>query len=181
MKNKYRGLFRILKMFFYRKMYGLKNVHNTFYMGGKANVSKDLKAEEYVYIGPNCTIYSGVEIGKYSMLAPEVKIIGEDHVFDVSGSPIIFSGRPQQNKTIIGRDVWIGNSSIIMKGLKIGNGAIIAANSVVTKDVEPYSIVGGVPAKFIKKRFNDDEILKHEEMLEKSYKELKFGLKNLTR
>ena len=60
--------------------------------------------------------------------------------------------------TDIGNDVWIGNNVIIKYGVKIGDGAILGAGAVVTKDVEPYSIVGGVPAKVIKYRFSPDEI-----------------------
>lgn len=61
---------------------------------------------------------------------------------------------------VIGNDVWIGYESVIMSGVHIGNGAIIGTRAVVTKDVEPYTIVGGVPAKPIKKRFNDETIEK---------------------
>lgn len=61
---------------------------------------------------------------------------------------------------IIGNDVWIGYEAVIMSGIHIGNGAIIGTRAVVTKDVEPYTIVGGVPAKPIKKRFNDETIEK---------------------
>jgi len=59
---------------------------------------------------------------------------------------------------VIGNDVWIGYEAVIMPGIHIGNGAIIGTRAVVTKDVEPYSIVGGVPARPIKKRFNDETI-----------------------
>lgn len=65
---------------------------------------------------------------------------------------------PFKGDTVIGNDVWIGQYATIMPGIKIGDGAIIASNSTVTKDVEPYAIVGGNPAKLIKKRF-DDEIV----------------------
>ena len=61
---------------------------------------------------------------------------------------------------VIGNDVWIGYEAIIMSGVHIGNGAIIGTRAVVTKDVEPYTIVGGVPAKPIKNRFNDETIEK---------------------
>lgn len=59
----------------------------------------------------------------------------------------------------IGNDVWIGAGVTIMEGIRIGDGAVIAANAVVTKDVKPYEIVGGIPAKHIKNRFTEDEVL----------------------
>ena len=64
-------------------------------------------------------------------------------------------GTSQQGDTIIGNDVWFGRECLIMPGVKIGDGAIIAARSVVVKDIEPYSIVGGNPARVIRKRFDD--------------------------
>jgi virginiamycin A acetyltransferase len=67
---------------------------------------------------------------------------------------------PQKGDINIGNDVWIGYNATIMSGVTIGDGAIIAANSTVIKDVEPYSIVGGNPAKEIKKRFSKAVILK---------------------
>ena len=60
--------------------------------------------------------------------------------------------------TIIGNDVWIGNNVTIMQGIKIGDGAIIGTNSLVTKDIEPYTIVGGNPARGIRTRFDEDTI-----------------------
>ncbi len=68
------------------------------------------------------------------------------------------NGFEKAGDTIIGNDVWIGSEAMIMPGITIGDGAVIAARSVVTKDVSPYSIVGGNPSVFIKKRFNEEEI-----------------------
>lgn len=65
---------------------------------------------------------------------------------------------------VIGNDVWIGYEAVIMSGVHIGNGAIIGTRAVVTKDVEPYTIVGGIPAKPIRKRFDKDTILKLESL-----------------
>jgi len=65
---------------------------------------------------------------------------------------------PFKGDTVIGNDVWIGQYVTIMPGIKIGDGAIIAANSTVVKNVEPYTIYGGNPAKLIKKRFSDEKI-----------------------
>lgn len=75
-------------------------------------------------------------------------------------------GHPKsKGDVIIGNDVWVGMNSMILSGVHIGNGAIIAAGAIVTKDVEPYSIVGGNPARVIKKRF-DDTIIKRMEEIE---------------
>lgn len=163
--QKLRLAYRILKTKLIKIRYGLKNVHPTFYMAGKCGISSDLVAAEYVYIGPRCSIPPKVIIGKYTMLAPNVAILGGDHIFDKPDVPIIFSGRPKMPETIIGEDVWIGANVIIMAGVKIGNGAIIAAGSVVTKDVDDYSIMGGNPAKLIRHRFNDAQIERHQKML----------------
>lgn len=73
-------------------------------------------------------------------------------------APPHLASLPFKGDIIIGHDVWIGRESVIMPGVKIGNGAIIAAYSVVSKDVSPYTVVGGNPAKLIKKRFDDDMI-----------------------
>ncbi|WP_296073641.1 type B chloramphenicol O-acetyltransferase [uncultured Agrobacterium sp.] len=66
--------------------------------------------------------------------------------------------------TVIGNDVWIGSEAIIMPGVRVGNGAVIGTRAVVTRDVEPYSIIGGNPAKVIRKRFRDREIALLDEM-----------------
>jgi acetyltransferase-like isoleucine patch superfamily enzyme len=158
--------YRLFKRFFIKYVYGLKNVHKTFNIGGRCKISKDFIADEYSYVGNNCLIYPGVSIGRYTMLAQNVQIIGADHNYNIPGLPTTFSGRPNLKKTVIGRDVWIGANSIIMTGIKIGDGSIIAAGSVVTKNIDSFTIVGGVPASFIKKRFpsSDDELL-HLDML----------------
>ncbi len=180
MKNAIRKIYRRLKMVYFRRKYSLNNVHRTFYMSGKSQISPDLVANEYSYIGPGCLIYPKVTIGAYSMLANNVSILGGDHNYNRVGIPIIFSGRAVLNETIIGKDVWIGAFSIIMTGIKIGDGAIIAAGSIVTKDVEAYAIYGGVSAKKIKDRFkNSEEVLAHKNMLSKNYKDLGFDVKNL--
>ena len=154
-------IYRFFKRLFIKYAYGLKKVHKTFNIGGKCKISKDFIADEYSYVGNNCLIYPGVSIGRYTMLAQNVQIIGADHNYNIPGIPSTFSGRPNLKKTVIGRDVWIGANSIIMAGIKIGDGSIIAAGSIVTKDVDSFIIVGGIPAKFLRKRFDSvkDELL----------------------
>jgi virginiamycin A acetyltransferase len=111
-------------------------------------------------------------IGKFCMIASGVTFImnGANHLTDaISTYPFAVFGKgwehamdgkayPNKGDTIIGNDVWIGYNASIMAGVTIGDGAIIATKSVVTKDVEPYTIVGGNPAREIKKRFPDDII-----------------------
>lgn len=112
-------------------------------------------------------------IGKFCAIGSEVQFImnGANHRMDgISTFPFnIFGGDwakttprldqlPLKGDTVIGNDVWIGYKATIMPGVQIGDGAIIAAHSMVTRDVDPYTIVGGNPAKEIRKRFSDEEI-----------------------
>lgn len=111
-------------------------------------------------------------IGKFCMIASDVTFImnGANHLTDaISTYPFAIFGNgwehamegktyPTKGDTIVGNDVWIGHKVTIMPGVKIGDGAIIATRSVVTKDVAPYSVVGGNPAKELKKRFSEEEI-----------------------
>jgi len=112
-------------------------------------------------------------IGKFCMIASDVTFImnGANHLSDaISTFPFAIFGDdwsnamkgkeyPTKGDTIIGNDVWIGYGATIMPGVTIGDGAIIATKSVVTKEVEPYAIVGGNPAKEIRKRFSEEEII----------------------
>ena len=101
------------------------------------------------------------------MLAPYVAVVGGDHLHDIPGKPIIFSGRPGLKRTYIGEDVWIGFGAIIFSGVTIGRGAIIGAGTVVTKNVPPFEIHGGVPNRKIGERFPDPKDRQtHEQMLE---------------
>jgi virginiamycin A acetyltransferase len=113
-------------------------------------------------------------IGKFCMIASDVKFImnGANHLTDsLSTYPFAVFGNgwekamdgkqyPNKGDIHIGNDVWIGYNATIMAGVTIGDGAIIATNATVVKDVAPYSIVGGNPAKEIKKRFSDETITK---------------------
>lgn len=144
---------------------GLKNVDKTFLANKGASISKDFYAGAYSYVGWGSVICPKVTIGNFTMLAHGVMILGGDHNYKVAGIPTVFAGRDITKPTVIGDDVWIGAGSIIMSGVTIGDGAIIAAGSIVTKDIEPYCIYGGNPAKKIKDRFSEEEKQKHIAML----------------
>ena len=140
-------------MWILRNSYRLRHVDRTFYLGGAGTISSDLIAGPYSFVGPRAQICPNVQIGAYTMLGPDVMIIGGDHLFDKPGTPIIFSGRPKMPKTIIGADCWLGARSTIIAGVSIGDGVIVAAGAVVTRDVDANTIVAGVPARPIRKRF----------------------------
>lgn len=160
------GALRSARSGYRRWRMGLKHVHPTFYVGAGSKIAKDFVAGPYSFVNLNCEIGPGVTIGKYVMIAPEAWLIGNDHNFDVPGVPIIFAGRPETKQTVVEDDVWIGNGAMVLAGVRIGRGAIIAARAVVTKDVPPYEIHGGVPAKKIGERFtNPEDRARHDAML----------------
>lgn len=116
---------------------------------------------DYTLIGENARIGGkfGVKIGNFVMLAGNVDIFTVKKGYDRWEVPMCVqkeSGHPIE----IGDDVWIGSKAVLMSGVKIGRGAIIATNAVVTKNVPPFAIVGGIPAKIIKYRFGKETIIK---------------------
>ena len=125
---------------------------------------------DYTYIGKNTSIDSCLSIGKFCSISREVRIGLISHPLNyISTSPVFYSPRRGWVKqstyneninglTIIGNDVLISASTLILAGVKIGNGAVIGAGSFVNKDIPPYAIVAGIPAKIIKYRFNEEEI-----------------------
>ncbi|WP_419663631.1 hypothetical protein Dvar_38770 [Desulfosarcina variabilis str. Montpellier] len=111
-------------------------------------------------LGDSCVIRGNISIGRYCSLAERVSIFSKDHPID---HPAIHVGRlflggkmkayQPDLPILIGHDVWMGCSSIVLKGVKIGNGAVIGAGSVVTRNIPNYSIAAGNPAKIIRERF----------------------------
>lgn len=120
-----------------------------------------------VQFGPRCVVQCDVRFGNHVLIAGNVAFIGRsDHRTDVIGTSMWASPRGVAEVTVIEDDVWIGYGAIVLSGNTIGRGAVVAAGSVITADVRPYSIVAGVPAREIAKRFTSEEILRHEELLQ---------------
>ena len=107
------------------------------------------------YVGEN-TFLPNCLIGRFCSIASNVKVVVATHPTSkfVSTSPMFFSTLKQSG----GNDVWIGENAMIKGGIRIGDGAIVAMGACVTKDVPPYAIVGGVPAKIIRYRFTEEQI-----------------------
>lgn len=143
----------------------------SYYDASNGESFEDQVLYHYEFIGTKLII------GKFCSIAPETRFImdGGNHRMDGSTFPFNIFGNgweaftpslaelPIKGDTIIGNDVWIGRGATIMPGVCIGDGAIISAEAVVVKDVEPYTIVGGNPAKEVRKRFSPETI---QELLE---------------
>lgn len=113
-------------------------------------------------------IRSYVEIGRYCSIGRDVSLgLGHHNVSGISGSPFFgdravgalpLASEEPKRRVVIGHDVWIGDGVKILSGVSIGHGAVLAAGCVVTKDVRPYEIVGGIPARTLSWRFDEDVI-----------------------
>ncbi len=119
-----------------------------------------------VKIGSCCQINESVFIqaafiGNHVMIAPHVAILSTSHRFECINIPMALQGATESAPPVIEDDVWIGRNAVIMPGIRIGKGSIVGAGAVVTKNVEPYTIVGGTPAKKIKKRTSYCQCLNH--------------------
>jgi len=110
-------------------------------------------------IGSRCLIATDVLIGRDVMFAAEVGVVGRDaHKYQHVGVSMIRAPRGDRLLTVIEDDVWIGFRAIVLSGVRIGTGAIVAAGSVVTRDVPSFAIVAGVPARAVGWRFADTKV-----------------------
>jgi len=130
-----------------------------------------------VYVGKDVHIECNAEIGDHVLIANRVALVGrQDHDFRVCGVPMRFTPQisptmaampasldPETNVVRVGDDVWLGFGCIVLTGVKIGRGAIIAAGAVVAADVAPYDIVAGNPARPISRRFENAEVIAEHE------------------
>jgi maltose O-acetyltransferase len=116
-----------------------------------ADISLNVKIGDYSELGQHSLIHADVTIGNYVIMGPNVKIYTRNHNFSDLSVPIALQGKSSQ-PTFVGNDVWIGANVVITAGVTVGDHAIIAAGSIVTKSVPKFAIVGGNPAKLIKYR-----------------------------
>lgn len=124
-----------------------------------------------VYIGPHAMFRSikDIKIGNKVLFGPHVYIMGGNHNYREVGQYMFDVKQKREDDdmpVIVEDDTWIGCNVTVLKGVTIGRGAIVSAGSVVTKDVPRYAIVGGIPARVLKYRFNDREIEEHEKLLD---------------
>jgi len=134
---------------------------------------ENIEVGDYVSIGKGSALVaarSRIIFGNRCACGANVIIIGGNHNTSVVGQPQLLVStekRPEDDQDVVVEDdVWVGSGAIILKGVRLGRGSIVAAGAVVTKEVLPYTIVGGIPAKIISMRFGEIEtLLKHEDAL----------------
>lgn len=117
-----------------------------------ASFGKNVSLGDHSGIGVNAMISNDVTIGKNVMMGPECMIFTSNHRFEDTDVPMCQQGFSKPRPVVIEDDVWIGARVTILPGVKIGEGSVIGAGSVVTKEVPPYTVVGGNPARVLKRR-----------------------------
>ncbi|AZB28258.1 CatB-related O-acetyltransferase [Chryseobacterium balustinum] len=169
-KIKYQSKYKYLRVGYMSKLFN--TTFGKYNWTGSNVLMINSSIGDFSYISDGSVINETI-MGKFCSIGPNVRTAPGKHPTHtfVSTHPAIYSNpecclknfqtKDQHNPTrnvVIGNDVWLCANAVIADGVKIGDGAIIAANAVVTADVEPYSIMGGIPAKFIRKRFKDEQI-----------------------
>ena len=134
-----------------RKVYILG--HCSFATPQNIRIGNYVCFNHHVYVGGQLQ----VTIGNYVLVGPNYTILSSNHRYDDWSRPIMFQGE-RFGAVTIEDDVWIGSNTVIQPNVRIGRGGIVGANAVVTKDVPPYAVVGGVPATLIKYRFTPEQM-----------------------
>jgi maltose O-acetyltransferase len=153
--GRYLKIFTKIRLFYFEKILKIKQknfcidecIEPNIYIGNGQNISIGYG----VQINENVFIQGG-KIGNFVMIAPNVSILSSSHKFDTIDIPMALQGKIEGKYVVIQDDVWIGRNVVIMPGITVGKGAIIGAGAIVTKDIPPYTICAGVPAKIISYR-----------------------------
>ena len=151
--NKTPEKWRKIRAFFVSRYLNTKNKKwKTWSIGRKCVVHRNTVIGEYSGVGYGCFIDNSVTIGNYVMMGPEVLIYTRNHRHDIVDTPMARQGFDSVKPVLIEDDVWIGARVIILPGVTIGKGSIIGAGAVVAKNIPPFSVAVGNPARVIKSR-----------------------------
>lgn len=145
-------IFRKLRSYVGRFLFDECGSNLNIEAGASFGTGKGIKIGSNSCLGVRSSVHAPLEIGDHVLMGPDVLILTTNHVISSTDIPIGEQGMTQPKKVIIGNDVWIGTRVTILPGVKIGDGAVVAAGAVVSKDVMPYTIVGGIPARVIRNR-----------------------------
>jgi chloramphenicol O-acetyltransferase type B len=119
----------------------------------------------YSYVGRGFQAPSPVSVGDLTMISTDVHIVANDHGIDDPANPTRLAFRWRHLVTVFEADVLVGHGAVLRAGVRIGRGAVVGAGAVVVADVEPYCVVGGNPARFIRRRFCNETLAQHDALL----------------
>lgn len=142
---------------FIQHRFRLGEVGEGFQWGSDLFVAPGSRIGRYAYLGPGFFAPGPIVVGDMCMIAAQCRIVGADHRFDIANNPTRLGWPADPRKvTIFEADAWVGERVTIMEGVRIGAGAVVGSASTVLKDVLPYTIVAGTPARYIRERFNSE-------------------------
>jgi len=140
----------------------LREMGEGFQLDLKTSVPAGSRLGKYAYIGSGFSAPSPITVGDLCMISTNVTIVDNDHGIDRVDLPTRLDFQWSHKVTNFEGDVWVGHGAIIRSGVRLGRGSVIASGAIVTKDVEPYSVVGGNPARILRKRFSEEQIVQHD-------------------
>ena len=171
------ALRRLRSAWLLRRGHNVRHCGKGIHVGANARLwaPDEISIGNCVYLGKDVHIECNATIGDFAIIANQVAFVGRrDHDMATLGVPVRFGtwigeraadDRIRQERVVVEADVWIGFRAVVLSGVTIGRGAVVAAGAVVRHDVPPYAIVGGNPATVIKQRFNAEQIEEHEAMI----------------
>lgn len=148
------GFFNTIRLWYMSKVLKIMpyDSNSKFENGVYISNAKNLKIGKFVRINEDVFLQGSISIGDYVMIAPNTSIYTTTHEHTAVDVAMVLQGDKEINEVVIENNVWLGRNVVVLPGVTVHEGSIVGANSVVTKDVAPFSIVGGVPAKLIKER-----------------------------
>ena len=149
--NRYLNFIRVIRSYVASRLFARTGKNINVEKGANFGLGNNIEIGDNSGLGVNCNVRGPLKLGDNVMMGPDVIIMTNNHNFTRTDIPMLAQGHTVK-EIVIGNDVWIGARVIILSGVIIGDGVIIGAGSVVTKNIESYAIVGGVPAKLIKYR-----------------------------
>lgn len=158
-----KAMVRALLLPLLRRRWRLAELGEGFQWGRGLIVGAGSRIGRFAYLGPGFASHGPVVVGDLCMIAAGCRIVGADHLIDRAGTPTRL-GWPDEPRqvTIFGADAWIGERVTIREGVTIGAGAVVGSTATVVRDVAPYTIVAGTPARVVRDRFAAEHLALHD-------------------
>jgi acetyltransferase-like isoleucine patch superfamily enzyme len=158
-----KALLRHLLLPWLRRRWRLAELGEGFQWGRGLVVGAGSRIGRFAYLGPGFACHGPVVVGDLCMIAAGCRIVGADHLIDLPGTPTRLGWPVEPRRpTIFGVDAWIGERVTIREGVTIGAGAVVGSAATVVRDVAPYTIVAGTPARVVRARFTAEQLAMHD-------------------